>query len=189
MNPQAFYIPVILGTVRAGRQSEAAARVVLEEAKKRGHEAELIDLGQLNIPPVTGGEPPKDVSVFAEKIKRADGVIIVSPEYNHGYPGVLKNAMDWLYEEWNHKPIGICGVSAGPLGGARMVEQLRLVSIEFKMVPIREAVYFARAQTLFDENGALLDQSLLKRIETFLKELEWWMKVTKVGKEQFGLPK
>ena len=71
----------------------------------------------------------------------ADGLIVVSPEYNHGYPGPLKEVLDSLYEEYEHKPIGICGAGGG-LGGSRAVEQLRLVAIELKLVPIREALYF-----------------------------------------------
>ena len=103
-------------------------------------------------------------------------MIIVSPEYNHGYPGELKMMLDLLYKEYAQKPIGFCGVSAGGLGGARVVEQLRLVSIEFHMIPIREAMYFSSVQDLFEENGKIKDESYSPRITKFLNELVSYIK-------------
>ncbi|HTX19838.1 MAG TPA: NAD(P)H-dependent oxidoreductase, partial [Bacteroidota bacterium] len=76
---------------------------------------------------------------WADKIGEADGYIIVTPEYNHGYPAVLKNAIDWVFQEWRRKPVGF--VSYGNLGGARVIEQLRQVVIELQMLPIRNAVH------------------------------------------------
>lgn len=142
----------------------------------------MIDVKDLGLPMLYDFEHPK-TSIFSEKVKKADGLIIVSPEYNHGYPGALKNTLDYLYEEYARKPVGICGVSLGGLGGGRMVEQLRLVCVEFHMVPIREAIYFSNIQRLFDKEGKLLDESYLKRIDTFLKELFWYAKVLKWGRQ------
>jgi NAD(P)H-dependent FMN reductase len=76
---------------------------------------------------------------WAAKISEADGYIIVSPEYNHGYSAVLKNAIDWVFPEWRNKPVGFVGY--GNAGGARAIEQLRQVAIELQMVPIRSAVH------------------------------------------------
>ena len=148
-----FYIPIILGTAREGRQSEKVANFVLQEVLKAGVESEIIDVRDFRIEATDNmGKLPQAIK-FAEKVSRANGLIIVSPEYNHGYPGELKMMLDMLYGQYTHKPIGFCGVSVGPLGGARAVEQLRLVSIEFHMIPVREAVYFAGVMNLFETNG------------------------------------
>jgi len=84
-----------------------------------------------------------------------------------------------LYEQYFKKPVGFCGVSAGPLGGARVIEQLRLVCIELHMVPIREALYFPLVQNLFDENNAIKDSAFKGRAKKFLEELVWYAKVLK----------
>jgi NAD(P)H-dependent FMN reductase len=102
---------------------------------------------------------------------------------NHGYPGELKMMLDQLYEEYNHKPIGICGVG-GMVGGSRMVEQLRLVAIELQMVPIRNAVYFPMAWSIFDEQGNPKDtQPYEDRLKSFFEELEWYAKALKQARE------
>ena len=119
-----IFIPVILGTPRQGRQSEHAARLVLEETKKRaGVETELIDVRSLHMRLDDAGEDMKDPA-FAATVERADGLILVVPEYNHGYPGLLKHALDMNLKEYIHKAVGLCGVSAGPFGGARVIENL-----------------------------------------------------------------
>ena len=166
-----LFVPVILGTARDGRESEKVANFVLAETKKFGFETELIDVK--NWMSSATWQNKKEINdKLADTIKRADGYAIVSPEYNHGYPGELKMFLDNFYKEYFYKPLAICGVSVGNLGGARMVEQLRLVSIELHMIPIREAVYFSGVKTLFDENGNIKDASYSERMQTALKELE-----------------
>lgn len=179
-----MYIPVILGTARQGRQSEKAAKFVLKEAEKYGLETEIIDVRDYRIPATDNSEESATAKKFAEKISKADGFIIISPEYNHGYPGELKIMLDMLYEQYARKPIGICGVSAGALGGARMVEQLRLVAIEFHMTPIREAIYFNNIEKLFDEEGNIKDLTYQGRIKKFLDELNWHAQALKIAREQ-----
>jgi len=164
-------IPVILGTAREGRQSEKVARFVLGELHKAAVESELIDVRDYRIVASDNtGEIPQ-AKKLAEKIIPADGIIIVMPEYNHGYPGELKMMLDMLYEEYAHKPVGICGVSKGPLGGARGVQQLRLSLIALRMIPILETVYFPMVQDLFDESGKIKDLSYEKKIKGMLDEL------------------
>jgi NAD(P)H-dependent FMN reductase len=93
--------------------------------------------------------------------------------------------MDELYEEYNRKPIGICGTSTGRLGGARMVEALRMSVIELQMAPIRTAVYFSNIQDLFDQNGNIKDgETYSKRLKTFFDELIWYAHALKVAREQ-----
>src|SRR5438132_13450181 len=92
-------------------------------------------------------------------IERCDGLIIVAPEYNHGYPGLLKHALDMNLKEYIHKAVGICGVSAGPFGGARVIEGLLPVMRELGLVTIFEDVNFGNVQNIFEEQGTLLDQN------------------------------
>ena len=166
-----MYIPIILGTAREGRQSEKAAKFILAEAVKAGLESEIIDVRDFRISATDNTKASPQARQLAEKITKADGIIIVSPEYNHSYPGELKMMLDMLYSEFAGKPLGICGVSAGGLGGSRMVEQLRLVAIELCMVNIREAMYFSAVQDLFDESGNIKDPAYYDRAKVFLGEL------------------
>ncbi|MDD1740323.1 MAG: NAD(P)H-dependent oxidoreductase, partial [Methanothrix sp.] len=106
------------------------------------------------------------------------------PEYNHGYPGELKMMLDMLFSEYAHKPVGICGVSSGPWGGVRMLEQLRLVCLAAHMVPTGEAVYFPRIQELFDDQGQFLGKSQHGQARRLLEELIWYARALKAGREQ-----
>ena len=111
---------------------------------------------------------------FGEKIGRADSFIIVTPEYNNGYPGVLKNALDYLLPEYERKPVGIATVSAGGFGGINCLAQLRLVTIGFGGFPIPEALTVSRIQDSFQEDGTPNDPSYEKRAATFLDEVLWF---------------
>jgi NAD(P)H-dependent FMN reductase len=179
-----MFIPVILGTAREGRNSEKVAKFVLEEVRRAGLETELIDVRDYRTEATNNTEEIPQAQKLGTIIEKADGLIIVSPEYNHGYPGELKMFLDMLYDQYAGKPLGICGVSMGPLGGARMVEQLRQVSIELHMVPIREAIYFPVVQNLFDEKGVIKDPGMYAgRIKTFLDELVMYAKTLKKTRE------
>src|SRR3989338_3435833 len=171
-----LFIPILLGSGREGRQSEKAANFVLHEAQAYGQfETQLIDARDFALSRTDNTVGSTDAKAFSELIKRADGLIIVAPEYNHGYPGELKLVLDQLYKEYNRKPLGICGVSSGMLGGGRMVEQLRLVAIELQMVPIRNAVYFPMVKNLFDGDGNIKDgDGYRKRLSVFFDELAWY---------------
>src|SRR5712691_9492 len=168
-----LFIPIILGTARQGRESEHAARFVFEQTKKRaGVETELIDVRTLPMRLDDAGEQMKDPA-FSAAIERCDGLIIVTPEYNHGYPGLLKHALDMNLKEYIHKAVGICGVSAGAFGGARVIEQLLPVMRELGLVIIFEDVNFGKISTLFDEHGNLPEQNYVRRVDQFLNELIW----------------
>jgi len=179
-----LYIPVILGTAREGRESEKVAEFVLKETVKAGLRTEILDVREFLIGSTDNTEESAQAEKLSEKIVKADGFIIISPEYNHGYPGELKVMLDMLYDQYARKPVGFCGVSAGRFGGARAVEQLRLVSIEFHMVPIREAVYFPFVQDLFDEKRNIKNRSYHGLVETFLDELIWYARALKSAREQ-----
>ena len=165
-------IPVILGTAREGRQSEKVAGFVLGETRNAGHETEILDVRDYRTEATDNSKKSAIAKKLGAKIAKADALIIVSPEYNHGYPGELKMMLDLLYEEYFGKPLGIVGVSSGPLGGARMVEQLRLVAVELHMHNIREALYFSGVKDLFDEKGEIKEkEAWKKRTKKFIDEI------------------
>ena len=182
-----LFIPVILGTTRKGRTSENVARFVFEEVKRReGVETELIDLRDLKFTSDDAGESIKDAT-FSKTVERADGLVLVVPEYNHGYPGLLKHALDTNLKEYIHKAVGVCGVSAGVFGGTRMIENLLPVLRELGLVTIFWDGNFASAHKIFHESGELLDLAYVKRIDQFLKELIWMSKVLRYGRENVTL--
>jgi len=186
---QPLFIPIILGTSRRGRQSENVAHFVFEQTRKReGVETELIDVCELPMKLDDAGEQMKDPK-FSATIARCDGLIIVTPEYNHGYPGLLKHALDMNLEEYILKAVGIFGVSAGPFGGARVIENLLPVMRELGLVTIFWDVNFGNVQRLFDEKGILLDQSYVRRFDKFLNELIWMARVLRYGRENIPEPK
>lgn len=187
MDARPLFIPVILGTPRRGRASENVARFVFEEVKKHeGIETELIDLRDLPFPADDEGEAIKN-SKFSATVERADGLVLVVPEYNHGYPGLLKHALDTNLKEYIHKAVGVCGVSAGGFGGTRMIENLLPVLRELGLVTIFWDGNFSGAQKLFGESGTILDQAYVKRIDQFLKELIWMSKVLRHGRQNITL--
>jgi NAD(P)H-dependent FMN reductase len=180
---------VIIGSTRQHRFSEKAARYVFDELKKKEDvQAELIDLRDWPLPfydePIAPAMNKGNYSnelgkKWAAKIGEADGYIMVAPEYNHGYSAVLKNALDWVFPEWNGKPVGF--VSYGNAGGARAVEQLRQVVIELQMVPIRSAIHIPAEVYLAVRNENVpANPELFKplregmrgdRVESFFNEL------------------
>jgi len=182
-NERPLFIPVILGTARQGRRTEHAARFVLEQTRKRADiETELIDVCKLPLKLDDAGEQMKDPK-FSATIQRCDALIIVTPEYNHGYPGLLKHALDMNLAEYIHKAVGICGVSAGLFGGARVIEALLPVMRELGLVTIFWDVNFGNVQKIFDEQGNLLDESYVRRMNKFLNELIWMARVLRYGRE------
>jgi NAD(P)H-dependent FMN reductase len=182
-----LFLPVILGTPRQGRMSEHVAKFVLQEvAKQDGVETELIDIRNLSLPTTDEGEDIKDAE-FSATMMRADGIVIVTPEYNHGYPGMLKHALDTNLKEYIHKAVGICGVSAGSFGGTRVIQNLLPVMRELGLVNIFWDGNFSSVQKIFDESGNLLDEAYIRRIDKFLKELIWMAKVLRYGRENIEL--
>lgn len=185
-------IQVILGSTRQNRFSEKPGSWILEKLKTTaGIEAELIDLRNYSLPffdepispAMSGGKYTLDLaSKWAERIGEADGYIFVSPEYNHGYSAVLKNALDYVYKEWNKKPVAFVsygGVSAG----TRSVQQLKQVVLELQMIPIRNAVHISNYWSLLDEKGNLKTDSLEDGARMMIEQLIWWAEKLKVIRE------
>jgi NAD(P)H-dependent FMN reductase len=184
MDEKPIYIPIILGTARQGRQSEHVANFVLSEMKKRPEiETELIDVRKLKMTLDDAGEEMKDAD-YATKMTRADGLVIVAPEYNHGYPGLLKHALDMCLEEYIHKAVAVCGVSAGLVGGARVIENLLPVFRELGLVATFNDVNFGKVREAFDEQGNLKDEKYVGRLAKLLNELVWMSRVLRYGREK-----
>ena len=166
--------------------SEHAARVVLTAIEKRPEiETELIDAATLPIPTDEAGEAAKN-PLFAEAMNRADAIVLVAPEYNRGYPGLLKHVLDTNLHEYIHKAVGVVGVSAGIFGGARMIENLLPVLRELGLVTIFWDVNVNNARTRFDEDGELVDDAFLA-IDKFLDELVWMAETLRHGREHVTL--
>jgi len=184
---RSLFIPVILGTTRQGRMSLHVSRLLTQEmAKQNGVETELIDIATVSLPTGDAGEAIKEAG-FSGKMNRADGLVIVAPEYNHGYSGLLKHVLDSCLKEYIHKAVGIVGVSAGPFGGTRVIQNLLPVMREIGLVTIFWDVNFSSVQKVFAEDGKLLDESYIRRIDKFLKELIWMAETLRQGREQISL--
>ena len=180
-------IPVLLGTPRRGRWSEYVARLVVGDlAGRDGVVTRLIDICDVPLPVDDAGEAIKDAG-FAEAMMKADALVIVAPEYNHGYPGLLKHLLDSCLKEYIHKAVGICGVSAGGFGGTRMIQDLLPVMRELGLVTIFWDGNFSNVQTLFDVDGRLIDPSYARRLDKFLKELIWMAKVLRHGRRHVSI--
>ncbi len=193
-------IKVIIGSTRQTRFSEKPAQWIFEEAKKcEGAEMELLDLRDYPMPFFDDPTPPsmaggvyanETVKKWAEKINDGDAFIMVTPEYNHGYPAVLKNALDVLFPEWNRKPVGFVGY--GSAMGVRAVEQLRLVVVELQMTPIRNAIHipvdiFIGALMGTGPNGPemfkpIRENPMGDRVQLFFDELLWSAKALKAAR-------
>ncbi|MFA5838394.1 MAG: NAD(P)H-dependent oxidoreductase [Candidatus Paceibacterota bacterium] len=190
-NTTSLNIKVIAGSTREGRFSNKAAAWIAEEIKKQeGVAVEVLDLRDYDMPffnepmsPSFKQEPYKNEAVarFTKKIEEGEAFVIVTPEYNHGTSGVLKNALDWVYPEWNNKPVAF--VSYGGVGGARAIEQLRLNAIELQMAPIRNSVHIPGEQyfqVLFGKIDAKeLFASVSKQAEDMITQLLWWTRSLK----------
>jgi NAD(P)H-dependent FMN reductase len=183
---QKFYIPIILGSTRRERQSPKVARFVHNRLGGRENiGTEIIDLKELNLPIMEErlrfrNDPPPGLVEFSGKMNRADSIVIVTPEYNNGYPGVLKNTLDYLLPEYKRKPFGIVTVSGGGFGGMYCLAQLRLVILGMGALPIPAAFPVSTVQNSFDADGSPKDPAYEKRAETFITELLWYTEAVAV---------
>jgi NAD(P)H-dependent FMN reductase len=177
-------IPVILGTSRKGRISLHAANLLRDLLNRRaGVRSDVIDIASLPLPVDDAGEAIKHAA-YAEAISAADGLVIVAPEYNHSFPGLLKHILDSCLSEYIHKAVGLVGVSAGPFAGIRVVQSLLPVMRELGLVTIFWDINIGQAGKVFAEDGRLLDDAVVRRSDRFIRELIWMSKVLRYGREQ-----
>ncbi|HEV3245455.1 MAG TPA: NAD(P)H-dependent oxidoreductase [Candidatus Paceibacterota bacterium] len=188
-------VKVILGSTRQSRFSEKPGNWIFGIAKQRPDiEVELLDLREYPMPffdepvsPSAKKEPYKNevVAKWTAKIKEADAFVIIAPEYNHGYPAVLKNALDYVYQEWNNKAVGF--VSYGSVLGARSVEQLREIAVELQMAPIRNAIHMPYDVVMALNGGKTPEEafaSYVERAKGLLDQLVWWGNALKVARNK-----
>jgi NAD(P)H-dependent FMN reductase len=172
---------VFYGSVRSERQGIRAARFVVNECRARGHDVALVDPIEYQLPLLDKmykeypkGEAPETLQRIADLIVPADGIIVVSGEYNHSIPPALSNLLDHFLEEWFWKPSAIVCYSAGSFGGVRASMQLRMMLGELGMSSIPSILPVPRVQQAFDENGTPSDERTRQRANKFLDELEWY---------------
>jgi NAD(P)H-dependent FMN reductase len=176
-------IPVVLGTSRKGRMSAHAARFIVDLLNQRaGVTSALVDVSELPLPVDDAGEAIKDAT-FAATMAAADALVIVAPEYNHSFPGLLKHALDSCLNEYIHKAVGLVGVSSGPFAGIRVVQSLLPVMRELGLVTIFWDINFGNIGKVFDSDGRLLDEAFVRRSDKFVRELIWMAKVLRHGRE------
>lgn len=180
-----LFLPIILGTNRKERKSAFVAEWLHGEMQKRDEiETHLFDVQDFALPQDDYGTGIKDAfPEWRDAIIRADGLVIVTPEYNHGYPGALKSVLDLLLKEYIHKAVALVGVSGGTFGGTRVIESLVPMVRELGLAVTFTDLNFPKVQEKFDQNGVLLDPAYEKRVKDFLDELVWMSRALKWGRE------
>ncbi len=180
---QKLFIPILLGTTRPKRRSFNAAKLVEKVGKTIDEiEVQLVDPLDYKFP-FDGNDPENKDPRYTDITAKADAFFIVTPEYNHSFPGTLKRMLDSELKNYIHKPVAFAGVSDGIFGGARAIEALVRTVREMGLVSTFSDVYFPQVQNTFDEKGKLLDEAYVKRIERAYTELIWMAKALKWGRE------
>lgn len=178
-----LFIPILLGTVRPKRESIKAAHLVEKVGKEIEEiEVQLVDPGDYHFP-FDGNDPENKDPKYSALTAKADGFFIVTPEYNHSFPGTLKRMLDSELSNYIHKPVAFAGVSNGIFGGARAIEALTTTVREMGMVATFSDVYFPEVQNLFDEKGEIKDDGFVRRINRGYTELIWMANALKWGRE------
>ena len=178
-------IPILLGTNRKLRKSVFVAKWLLGEIEKRNDiETRLFDVADFALPCDDYGQDIKaQFPEWRDAIVAADGLIIVTPEYNHGYPGALKAVLDLLLREYVHKAVAFVGVSAGPWGGTRVIEALVPTARELGLAVTFTDLNFPYVEKLFSGSGEILDPAFEKRAKDFLDELVWMASALRWGRK------
>jgi NAD(P)H-dependent FMN reductase len=175
-------LKIIIGSTRTARKGPIVAKWIFEVAKQHADfETELIDLAEINLPFLDEPNHPRlqqythqHTKDWSAKIAPADAFIFVTPEYNYGYPAALKNAIDFLYKEWNYKPVAFVSYG-GVAAGTRSMQALKLVISSLKMVALLEAINLPFFTNYIDANGNFTaNESLNKTANAMLDELSRW---------------
>lgn len=181
-------IAVIIGSTRPGRAGKDVADWYLSQAEgKSDLEFDVIDLADVNLPfldevmpPAMGQYQNQHTKDWAEKIAGYDGYVWVTSEYNHAPPASLLNAISFLFAEWNRKPVAFVGY--GNMGGARAIEQLRMVAGELEMADIRLAIGIRSPWAMKDDDGNIKPELVYNDVGEQVKQLEWWTKTLKAAR-------
>ncbi len=189
-----MHLQIILGSVREGRRSAPVARWALARASMQDDvTVELVDLKDWRLPifclakfPTEGNYEDPLQRRWAETIARADGYLFVVSEYNHGITAALKNALDYLYAEWNRKPAAF--VAFGNAEGARAVQQLKLVLNELEVAPLPTAVHLRGVAKKIVDDVFHADDAETKRFDVMFAEWVWWTKALRAARDRYGSP-
>ena len=172
---------VLLGSVRQERMGMRAARLVMQALEARGHEAQLVDPMELQLPLLDrmykeyeAGTAPATLEQLATLYRRVDGFLIISAEYNHGIPPALKNLLDHFLEEYFWRPSGIVCYSAGMFGGVRAAVALRTTLAELGMPSISSECPIPRIASALGEDGKPQNEHVPRTLNRFLDEFEWY---------------
>ena len=187
-----MHLQIIVGSVRDGRVSLPVAEWARDEACARtDFSVELVDLKGWNLPMFALGRPPRlggyEDAVqrrWAQSVARADAFLFVAPEFNHSFTPALKNALDYIYAEWNHKPAAF--ISYGQSLGSRAIDQLSLVLLELRMVPLAQAVQLRDVHSWIKEGRFVADLQDHSRLHRVLDELAWWAAALKTTREKLS---
>lgn len=192
---EALRVLVVYGSVRRDRQGIGLARYLVRRLEERGVDADLADPAEIALPLLdrmykeyAPGEAPEPMERLAGMIRRADGVLVVSGEYNHGIPPALKNLLDHFLEEWYFRPAAIACYSAGRYGGVRAAMQLRMTLAELGMPTISSLLPVPSVSDAVDPEGEPREAWLDRATEGFLDELLWWAEAAKARKAAVGPP-
>lgn len=166
---------VLVGSTREGRLGRAVADWVVGQLQQRSDlTVDVIDLADVDLPPRYPEVFPLAVEAFIARIAAADAFVVITPEYNHGYPAALKHALDFPYQEWNAKPVGLVSYGARA-GGVRAAEQLRQVFAELHAVTVRDQLAIADIDSQVDDTGALREAGRYHgALKTMTDQLAWW---------------
>lgn len=188
-------LKVILGSTRQGRQGEKFAHWIMKQLSESTiFSSELLDLRDYEFPYYEDQLPssmlkspyePELRQKWAMKISEGEAFLIITPEYNHGYPAVLKSALDVIYHEWGKKPVAFVSYGGGA-NGSRAVEQLRQVAVELQMAPIREALHIGifTGEQVFDDKGNMAIDSNNGKLTKLFEQLSWWADALKIAREK-----
>lgn len=168
-------LAVVISSTREGRFAPTVAKWFVGWARRDEElEVDVIDLAEISLPAVYPQEFSASAKAYAKRIDAADAFVVVVPEYNHGYPASLKQAIDFAHSEWNAKPVGFVSYG-GRSGGIRAVEQLRQVFAELHCVTVRSGVSLHNAWQCFDDDGAPCEpDGIEEAARVMLDEIKWW---------------
>jgi len=178
-------ISILLGSIRQGRQGIKVANYLARELQQRGKRVNLID--PLQFPGLLIfqerfrylKDPNEDLVKVQQMLDESDGFVAVSPEYNYSYSPVLKQTIDYFFNEFKFKPMALVGYSGGPFGGARAIENMKTLSVALGMTPVPSFWSIPFVQNQFDDSGNLKEELHKKNMEKMLREFDWYLTALK----------
>ncbi|MEK7605081.1 MAG: NAD(P)H-dependent oxidoreductase [Patescibacteria group bacterium] len=189
---------IILGSTREGRFGEKIADWVIEQVTLlKDFKVDFVDLRDIELPFFAEALPPAAIKdgnysnpqalAWSQRVKEADAFLIITLEYNHSYPAVLKNALDYVYYEWNNKPAAFVGY--GVVGAVRAIEHLRGVVAQLQMVSVQEAVHMNIFPSPFDEDQEMTEEHYNHKLTSVFKQLLWWAQALKLARLESSSPR